>query len=68
MVFVKFDQQFKTLNETLEARYVKKKRKKVLFNVVRNEESEEYGEVLLSLWRILQVVFGNILCIRTLWL
>lgn len=47
---------------------LKKKRKKVLFNIVRNEESEEYGEVLLSLWRILQVVFGNILCIRTLWL
>lgn len=45
-----------------------KKRKKVLFSVVRNEEFEEYGEDFLSLLRILQAVFGNMLCIRTLWI
>lgn len=54
----------------MEAQYIKrkKKEKKVLFNVVRNEEFEEYGEDFLSLLRILQAVFGNMLCIRTLWI
>lgn len=32
----------------------------MLFNIVKNEKFEEYGEVLLSLLRILQTVFGNI--------